>query len=207
MKKLAYMCYYHQNLPATQVCSRCGRRICFSCTKAYGELALCPSCYHMTAMNQPAPQIAPPVAPTLYAQGGVPQGAMSPGGVIYGPFPKPHLFRRFSWLVVALLLTSSTLIFANAWALLWPAFFATWVGFFPWVVQLGNFSFILGVVLSTVIVGAVILYMLGFKVLSAFMVFPTAILSLFIGGGFLVGLILGVLTGIYMVMSQKPWHP
>jgi hypothetical protein len=75
------------------------------------------------------------------------------------------------------------------------------------VVQLGNFSFILGVVLSTVIVGAVILYMLGFKVLSAFMVFPTAILSLFIGGGFLVGLILGVLTGIYMVMSQKPWHP
>jgi hypothetical protein len=49
--------------------------------------------------------------------------------------------------------------------------------------------------------------MLGFKVLSAFMVFPTAILSLFIGGGFLVGLILAVLTGIYMVMSQKPWHP
>jgi len=143
----------------------------------------------------------------LYAQGGVAQGGMPPGGVIYGPFPKPHLFRRFSWLVVALLLTASTLIFANAWALLWPAFFATWVGFFPWVVQLGNFSFILGVVLSTVIVGAVILYMLGFKVLSAFMVFPTAILSLFIGGGFLVGLVLAVLTGIYMIMSQKPWHP
>jgi len=132
---------------------------------------------------------------------------MPPGGVIYGPFPKPHLFRRFQWVVVALLLTSATLIFANAWALLWPAFFAAWVGFFPWVIQLGNFSFILGVVLSMVIVGAVILYMLGFKVLSAFMVFPTAILSLFIGGGFLVGLILGVLTGIYMVMSQKPWHP
>jgi hypothetical protein len=58
-----------------------------------------------------------------------------------------------------------------------------------------------------VIVGAVILYMLGFKVLSAFMVFPTAILSLFIGGGFLVGLILAVLTGIFMIMNGKVWRP
>jgi len=91
--------------------------------------------------------------------------------------------------------------------LLWPAFFATWVGYFPWVAQLGNFSFILGVVLGMVIVGAVILYMLGFKVLSAFMVFPTAILSLFIGGGFLVGLILAVLTGIFMIMNGKVWRP
>ena len=137
----------------------------------------------------------------MYAQG------VPPGGVIYGPFPKPHTFRRFQWLVVALLLTSAALIFANAGALLWPAFFATWAGFFPWVTQLGNFSFILGVVLGMIIVGAVILYMLGFKVLAAFMVFPTAIVSLFIGGGFLVGLILAVLTGIYMIMHEKAWHP
>ena len=146
--------------------------------------------------------MAPPVGPTLYAQGGLP-----PGGVIYGPYPKSQLFRRFRWGIVALLLTSAALIFANAWVLLWPAFFATWVGYFPWVAQLGNFSFILGVVLGMVIVGAVILYMLGFKVLSAFMVFPTAILSLFIGGGFLVGLILAVLTGIFMIMNGKVWRP
>lgn len=73
--------------------------------------------------------------------------------------------------------------------------------------QLGSFNFILGVVLGMVIIGAVILYMLGFKVLSAFMVFPTAIVSLFIGGGFVVGLILAVLTGIYMIMHEKVWHP
>jgi hypothetical protein len=105
-----------------------------------------------------------------------------------------------------LLLISAALIFANAAALLWPSFFATWVAFFPWVLQLGNFSFILGIVLGMVILGAVFLYMLGFRVLSAFMVFPAAIVSLFIGGGFIVGLILGVVTGIYMVMNEKIWH-
>ena len=104
-------------------------------------------------------------------------------------------------------MTSAALIFANAGALLSPAFFATWVGVFPWVAQLGSFNFILGVVLGLVIIGAVLLYMLGFKVLSAFVVFPTAIVSLFIGGGFLVGLILAVLTGLYMVKSEKVWHP
>jgi hypothetical protein len=146
--------------------------------------------------------MAPPIAPALYA-GGVP-----PGGTIYGPYPaKPHMFRRFSWLAVVLLLISAALIFANAAALLWPGFFFTWVAFFPWVASLGNFSFILGIVLGLIIVGAVLLYMLGFRVLSTFMVFPAAIVSLFIGGGFVVGLVLGVLTGIYMLMTEKRRHP
>jgi len=200
---LGYMCYYHPNLPASMVCLRCGRRICSSCAKPYGELSLCPTCYHATVMNQ-APS-APPVAPgapTVYAQG-VPQG-----GVVYGPYPaaKPHVFRRYSLLAVFLLLVSSALIFANAAALLWPTFFAFWVTLFPWVLQLGNFSFILGVVLGMIILGAVFLYMLGFRVLSAFMVFPAAIVSLFIGGGFVFGLVLGVVTGIYMIMNEKVWH-
>jgi len=131
-----------------------------------------------------------------------------PGGVVYGPYPaKPHVFRRYSLLSVVLLLISASLIFANAAALLWPSFFATWVTFFPWVASLGSFSFILGVVLGMVILGAVFLYMLGFRVLAAFMVFPAAIVSLFIGGGFVVGLVLAVLTGIYMIMkSEKLWR-
>ena len=168
-------------------------------------------------MNQP--QSAASIAPTLYAQGvpqGVPQGApqglpqgVPPGGVVYGPFPaqaKPHRFRRYSLLAVLLLLTSASLIFANAAALLWPGFFATWIVFFPWVLQLGSFNFILGVVLGLIILGAAFLYMLGYRVLSAFMVFPAAIVSFLIGGGFVVGLVLGVLTGIYMVMNEKVWH-
>jgi hypothetical protein len=120
-----------------------------------------------------------------------------------GPFPvpgaRPVLVRRYSLLAVTLLIISSFLIGLNAAALLWPSFFAFWVTWFPWVAFLGNFSFILGTILSFIILGAVFLYMLGFKVLAAFLVFPTAIVSLFIGGGFIIGLILGVITGILMI--------
>jgi len=157
-------------------------------------------------MSQPpvpagGPGTVAPAAPTLYAQG-VPQGVPQ-GGVLYGPYPmKPPVIRRYSLLLVVLLTAVSVLIFANGEALLWPAFFAPWVAFFPWVAALGppfNFGFVLGLVLSLVLVGAIFLYMLGFRVLAAFMVFPAAVLSLFIGGGFWVGLILGVLTGIFMI--------
>ena len=213
LKPLGYMCYYHPNLPASMVCLRCGRRICSSCSKPYGQLALCPTCYHATVMNQaPAPPPAPPVppaAPTVYAQGapqGGPQG-MPQGGVVYGPYPlKGPVIRRYSLLAVLLLSLSAILIFINADALLWPSFFAPWVSFFPWVALLGppfNFGFILGIILSLVITGAIFLYMLGFRVLAAFMVFPAAILSFFIGGGFWVGLIVGVLTGIVMIWNGR----
>ena len=108
--------------------------------------------------------------------------------------------------MVVLLTASSVLIFANADLLLWPPFFIPWTGFFPWVAALGNFGFILGVVLSFVISGAIFLYMIGYRVLAAFMIFPTAIVSFFIGGGFFVGLILGVFAGILMIMNGRTWH-
>lgn len=127
--------------------------------------------------------------------------------MVYGPYPaKPHIFRRYSLLALLLLIVSAALIFVNAAALLWPSFFATWVLFFPWVLSLGSFNFILGVVLGMIILGAAFLYMLGFRVLAAFMVFPAAVVSLFIGGGFIVGLVIGVVTGIYMIMNEKIWH-
>jgi len=211
LKPLTYTCYYHPNLTATNVCLRCGRRICASCSKPYGELFLCPTCYHATVVNQPQPpfaptpyaQPAPPVAPTVYAQG-VPQG-LPPGGTIYGPYPaKAPVVRRYSLLMVMLLTISAILIYANAQALLYSWFFNPWATFFPWVTLLGppwNFGFILGVILSLVIAGAIFLYMLGFRVLAAFVIFPAAILSLFIGGGFWAGLIIAVLTGIFMIMN------
>lgn len=39
-------CYYHPELPAMSVCSRCGRSICAGCTKPYGVLNFCPECFH-----------------------------------------------------------------------------------------------------------------------------------------------------------------
>jgi hypothetical protein len=49
----------------------------------------------------------------------------------------------------------------------------------------------------------VVVYSLGLRVESAFIVFPTAIISFLIGGGFLAGLIVAVLTGIFIIMNEK----
>lgn len=39
------MCFYHELLPAANVCGRCGRAICRYCSKTYMDLTLCPQCY------------------------------------------------------------------------------------------------------------------------------------------------------------------
>jgi hypothetical protein len=78
-----------------------------------------------------------------------------------------------------------------------------WAGLFPWIDQLGPLGFILGVILALVIDMGVVLYSFGFRVESAFIVFPTAIISLFIGGGFLAGLIIAVSTGIFIMMNEQ----
>lgn len=86
---------------------------------------------------------------------------------------------------------------------MWPAFYVTWVGLFPWIAELGILSFIIGVILGLIIDMGVIAYSFGCRVEAAFIVFPTAILSLVIGGGFIAGLIIAVLTGIFIVMNEK----
>jgi len=170
------------------ICSRCGRRICVSCTKPYGDLTLCPTCFHTSLSHNHAPQTPPATGSKSQKQNEADA--------------KPHIpYRRT---IIILLTISAALIWINAEALLWwPAFYTFWVGFFPWIAQLGNLSFILGVILGLVIDMAVIAYSFGFRVESAFIVFPTAIISFLIGGGFLAGLIIAVLTGIFIMMNEK----
>lgn len=127
--------------------------------------------------------------------------------MFYGPYTHPPVLIRSWWIPATLLLIAAGLIIANGVALLSSAFFTTWINFFPWVAQLGSFAFILGVMMGLVILGAVLLLFFGFRVLAAFMIFPTAIVSLFIGGGFIVGTIIGVLAGIILIMNEKLWHP
>jgi hypothetical protein len=50
------------------------------------------------------------------------------------------------------------------------------------------------------------MFAFGFRAESAFIVFPTAIISFFIGGGFLAGLIIAVLTGIFIMMNERVWE-
>jgi hypothetical protein len=128
------------------------------------------------------------------------------GGVLYGPFLRPPFLVRYWWIPAALFLTAAALIVFNAAALLSPAFFSAWVGLFPWVAPFGYFGFILGAILGLVIIGGLILFFLGFRVLAAFLVFPAAIASLFIGGGFIAGVIIGVLASLLILVSQR-LHP
>ena len=101
---------------------------------------------------------------------------------------------------------AAALIVFNGAALLSPVFFAAWIGIFPWVAPLGYFGFILGAILGLVIIGGLILFFLGFRVLAAFLVFPTAIVSLLIGGGFIAGAIVGVLASLLVIITQR-LHP
>jgi DNA-directed RNA polymerase subunit RPC12/RpoP len=52
-------CFYHPNLLAAYLCSRCGRPICRDCAKAHGDLIFCPQCY-ATAVPQPVAAPPPP---------------------------------------------------------------------------------------------------------------------------------------------------
>ncbi len=201
-------CYYHPNLPASIVCNRCGRRICDSCRKPYNGLTLCPSCYHTVPVSIPGAPVAPnapPVAPPAAAPtpASIPvssYGGMTPPGW-YGPYvQKAPLLTRFSWIPSILVIFASGLIIANGLALTSPSFAAWWNAIIPWNASLGSVSIILGVILGVVLLVAVVMIFLKYKVLSAFVIFPTALVSIFIGGGFILGAILGVLAGILLIL-------
>ena len=123
--------------------------------------------------------------------------------MLIGPFPARIPFLANPWLSVSIVAIAASLIIANGVALLSPAFFATWASMLPWVAPFGSFAFILGVVLGLILFGTVFLLFLGFRILAAFVIFPTAIVSFFIGGGFFLGLILGVLGGLLEVMRTR----
>jgi hypothetical protein len=110
---------------------------------------------------------------------------------------------RYWWIPAALFFIAASLIAFNGIALLSPAFFSIWAGVFPWVGPLGYFSFVLGIVLGLIIIGGLVLFFLGFRVLAALLVFPAAIASLFIGGGFIAGLMIGVLASLLVIYSQR----
>lgn len=95
---------------------------------------------------------------------------------------------------------AAALIFFNGIALLSPGFFAVWSDFLPWITVLGSFGVILGIMLGLVLVGGLVMILFDFKVLSAFVILPTAIVSIFIGGGFVIGALLAVLAGILLLL-------
>jgi hypothetical protein len=103
-------------------------------------------------------------------------------------------------LPVILVGVAAALIMMNGVILASGAFFAVWSSFLPWVAFLGSVGIILGIMLGIVLLGALVLILLNFRVMAAFMIFPTALVSLLIGGGFAIGAILAVLAGILLLL-------
>ncbi|HXX73007.1 MAG TPA: zinc-ribbon domain-containing protein [Candidatus Acidoferrales bacterium] len=219
-------CYYHPNLPAVYVCNRCGRSICRDDSKAYMDLVLCPQCYQgvvpMVAQPQPpAPAYAPappayapppmapaygppPMAPVMAPPPPVPVPAPAAAFPVYPPPPMiapapPRAMWGFILSVIA-----GILVILNAAALLAPGFYVMWVGVFFWLPALGppSLAFAIGVIIGLILVIGSILMLLGYGTIGSIVVFPMAVLSLIIGGGFVAGFVLGVLGGILGMLGR-----
>ena len=133
-----------------------------------------------------------------------------PGGPIMvqpfgGPFfqPKPP---RALWAFI-LSMVGGILVILNAAALLSNAFYSMWVGVFFWIPTLDvspqhGLVFAIGAIIGLILVMGSILMILGYGTIGSIIVFPLAIVSLIIGGGFVAGFILGVLGGILGMLGK-----
>ena len=205
-------CYYHPNLPAVYVCNRCGRSICRDDSKAYMDLVLCPQCYQgvvpMVAQRQPpAAAYGPPPMAAQMAPAFGPPPMPAPPAAAYPVYPPPPMYApaspRALWGFI-LSVIAGILVILNAAALLAPGFYVMWVGVFFWLPALGppSLSFAIGVIIGLILVIGSILMLLGYGTIGSIVVFPMAVLSLIMGGGFVAGFVLGVLGGILGMLGR-----
>jgi len=214
------MCFYHPSLPAVYICNRCGRAICRDDSKAYMDLVLCPQCY---AGIVPPMAMAPPVP-------AAPAYAPAPAPPAYAPFPGPMIGpvagpvmpggpARSLWGFI-ISLVSGLLVLLNAGLLLaWQFYGGTflWANIFFWICKIdgyacplpsgittatGNISFVLGAIIGLIIVVGSILMILGYGTIGSIVVFPMAVFSLVIGGGFIAGFVLGIVGGIMGMIGR-----
>ena len=131
---------------------------------------------------------------------GRPQTTAPPRMII--PAARAVIGRRVGFGFVLSLL-SGILVLLNAALLLVPSFYATWSSIFWWLPTIGpTYAFALGLVIGLVLLMGCIIMVLGQGVIAAVIIFPFAVFSLIIGGGFVAGMILGVLGGILGVMKR-----
>ena len=196
-------CFYHPSLPAVYVCNRCGRSICRDDSKTYMDLVLCPQCYQgvvpMAAPQPPQPPYLPQAPPPM-----MPAPPMS-----YPMFaPQPPSPRALWGFILSMI--AGILVILNAAALLATTFYNLWVGVFFWIPVIDNpitdpshgLIFAIGAIIGLILVIGSILMLLGYGTIGSIVVFPLAVLSLIIGGGFVAGFVLGVLGGILGMLGR-----
>ncbi|HKM49943.1 MAG TPA: hypothetical protein VJZ75_02065 [Candidatus Bathyarchaeia archaeon] len=103
----------------------------------------------------------------------------------------------------ALSLVSGILVLLNGAALLAPSFYRDWSSIFWWIPILGpNYVFMLGLIIGLTLILSSIIMVLRSGALAALLIFPFAVFSLIIGGGFLAGMVLGIVGGIIGVLKR-----
>jgi len=98
-------------------------------------------------------------------------------------------------------------VILNAGSLLSQSFYNMWVSAFFWIPVIDNspthgLIFVLGAIIGLVLLVGSILMLLGYGTIGSIVVFPMAVLSLLIGGGFVAGFVLGVMGGILGMLGR-----
>jgi hypothetical protein len=107
-------------------------------------------------------------------------------------------------IAVILALISGVLVLLNSAALLSPSFWALWTSVFFWLPVIGpSYAFMIGAIIGLTIVLGAIIMAVGNGALADVIIFPFAIFSLMIGGGFIAGMLLGILAGILALIRRN----
>lgn len=100
----------------------------------------------------------------------------------------------------SLSLVSGLLVILNSAAILAPSFYGppvNWSGIFWWLPSIGLANaFVIGLMIGIVLVLGSMVMILGHGAFADVLIFPFAVFSLIVGGGFVAGMILGIVGGI-----------
>ena len=115
-----------------------------------------------------------------------------------------HVSKGRNILAVILTLVSGVLVLLNASALLSPSFWSLWSSTFFWLPTIGqSYAFMIGAIVGLTLVLGAIVMALSNGALADVIVFPFAIFSLMIGGGFIAGMVLGIIGGILALVRRN----
>lgn len=183
------------------------------------DLILCPQCY--AGIVPPMAMVPSPAAPA-YGPAPGPAPAFGPvPGPMFGPMAAPFMpgapARSLWGFIIAL--CSGILVLLNAGLLMaWQFYGGTflWANIFFWICKIdgyacplpsgstatGSFTFVLGIIIGLILVVGSILMILGYGTIGSIVVFPMAVFSLIIGGGFVAGFVLGIVAGIMGMVGR-----
>jgi hypothetical protein len=107
---------------------------------------------------------------------------------------------------VLLSIISGILVLLNSALLLSPSFYGppvNWSSIFWWLQSIGpTYAFAIGLIIGLVLVMSSIIMLLGQSAIADILIFPFAVFSLIIGGGFIAGMVLGIVAGLFGVLKR-----